>query len=86
MKRTVRSIFIALLLALPATVDAQFTYITNADNTITVTGSTDGSGLSTVNIPAAINGLPVTRIGDYAFYSLYNLTSATIPNSVTSVV
>lgn len=31
------------------------------------------------------NGLPVTRIGNYAFYDRPNLRSITIPNSVTSI-
>jgi hypothetical protein len=37
-----------------------------------------------VTIPGTINGLPVTSIGDGAFYCT-SLTSVTIPNSVTSI-
>ncbi len=37
-----------------------------------------------VYIPATYEGLPVTSIGDYAFYDC-SLTSISIPNSVTSV-
>ena len=36
-------------------------------------------------IPAEIQGLPVTAIGDHAFYNLTRLTSITIPSSVTSI-
>src|ERR1022692_2595699 len=71
----------AVLLALPITVQAQFTYTTN-NGTISITGYTGSGGA--VTIPDTINGLPVTSIGDYAFYETA-LTSATIPNSVTSI-
>ena len=71
-----------VVLALPAAVEAQFTYITNADNTITITGYTGSGG--DVAIPATINGLPVTDIGDEAFYGTV-LTNVTIPDSVTNI-
>ena len=76
-----------LLLALSATLQAQFTYTTN-NGTITIMGYTGPSGA--VTIPSTINGLPVTSIGDLAFYDGYGnqpyyLTSVTIPNSVTSI-
>ena len=38
-----------------------------------------------MGIPSAINGLAVTSIGDYAFWGHTNLTSVTIPNSVTNI-
>jgi len=38
----------------------------------------------TVRIPPVIRGLPVTHIGDSAFNSYTDLTSVTIPDSVTS--
>ena len=38
-----------------------------------------------VVIPASINGMPVTTIGDGAFYGSSILTSVTIPASVTSI-
>jgi BspA type Leucine rich repeat region (6 copies) len=72
----------AALLALPAVVQAQFNFTTN-NGTITITGYTGPGG--DVVIPATINGLPVTSIGDYAFYDNYFMTSVTIPNSVTSI-
>ena len=37
-----------------------------------------------VEIPAEIDGVPVTSIGEYAF-AINNLTEITIPNSVTSI-
>ena len=76
-----------LLLSLPALVQAQFNYTTN-NGTITITGYTGPGGV--VTIPGTINGLPVTSIGDVAFYNggrplPYTLICITIPDSVTSI-
>ncbi|MDE5860734.1 MAG: leucine-rich repeat protein [Ruminococcus sp.] len=38
-----------------------------------------------VVIPSEIEGLPVTSIGDYAFYNCDGITSFTIPDSVTKI-
>lgn len=69
-----------------AEVQAQdFTY-TNIGGAITITGSTPRGGLAgTVNIPSAINGLPVVSIGDAAFVTNGCLTSLIIPSSVTNI-
>ncbi len=78
-----KNIVLALaLLALPAVVQAQFTYTTN-NGAITITGYTGPGG--DVTIPATINGLPVTSIGDSAFYNKSAVTSVTIGNGVTSI-
>jgi hypothetical protein len=71
-----------LLLTLPAAVQAQFNYTTN-NGAITITGYTGHGGA--VTIPDTINGLPVTAIGDSAFFDCTILTSVTIPNSVTNI-
>ena len=71
-----------LLLALPAAVQAQFTFTTN-NGTITIIGYTGPAGA--VTIPSTTNGLPVTCIGAYAFYMNTGLTNVTIPNSVTNI-
>ena len=55
-----------LLLALPATVQAQFTFTTN-NGAITITGYTGLGGA--VPILGSTNGLPVTSIGYEAFYN-----------------
>jgi hypothetical protein len=71
------------LLALPTVLEAQFTFSTNGDNTITITGYTGPGGV--VTIPDTTDGLPVTSVGDYAFYNCTNLTDVTIGTNVTSI-
>ena len=71
-----------LCVALPLTLHAQFTYTTE-DEAITITEYTGPGGA--VSIPSTITGLPVTRIGDSAFYGAVNLTSVAIPGSVTNI-
>jgi hypothetical protein len=85
MLQTMRNIVFAFSLCL-LSAQAQFDYTTN-NGTVTITSYTGPGG--SVTIPDTINGLPVTSIGDYAFYwrtSLgVTLTSITIPGSVTSI-
>ncbi len=64
------------------TVVQEFPYTAN-NGTVTITGYTGSGGA--VIIPGAITGLPVTSIGNSAFYECYGLTSVTIPNSVTNI-
>jgi hypothetical protein len=72
-----------LALMLPVALPADdFTYITNADNTITITKYIGPGG--DVIIPSTTNGLPVTGIGWRAFYYT-NLTSVIAPDSVTGI-
>ena len=68
---------------LPLVVHAQFTFETASDNTITIIGHTGAN--TTVAIPPVINGLPVTRVGAYAFMCHTDLVSAVIPCSVTNI-
>jgi hypothetical protein len=73
-----------LLLTLPVAVQAEgFTYTTNPDNTITITGY-DGPGGEEA-ITNTIENLSVTRIENSAFYDNATLTSIIIPNSVTNI-
>ncbi|MDE6834298.1 MAG: leucine-rich repeat domain-containing protein, partial [Ruminococcus sp.] len=53
------------------------------DDTITITGFDET--VKDVVIPSEIYGLPVTRIGDRAFYNCNSLKSVTIPDGVTSI-
>jgi hypothetical protein len=71
-----------LLLALPAVVQAQFTYTTN-NGTIAITGYTGSGGA--VTIPGAFNGFPVTSIADQAFWFCTSLTSVTLGTNVATV-
>ena len=72
----------ALLLLSVPTLLAQLTF--KADNgAITITGY--AGTISQLTIPETIDGLPVRSIGNDAFNSRSDLTSVTIPNSVTSI-
>ena len=82
MKRTLILICLLYAVTLPVLVQAQFTFTTNADNTLTITGYTGSN--SVIVIPSTTNGYPITSIGEAAFDSP-NLTSVTIPNSITSI-
>jgi hypothetical protein len=75
-------LLLLLLLALPAVVQAQFTWTTN-NGSINITGYTGTNG--DVTIPDMINGLPVSTIGTNSFFYCSGLTSVTIPHSVTSI-
>ena len=79
---TKTGLLLLLLLMLPATVQAQFNFTTN-NGTITITEYTGPGGA--VVIPNMTNGLPVTSIGDSAFYGCTSLTNVTIPDSATSI-
>jgi len=71
------------MVMLPVSVQAQFTFTTNADNTITIMAYTGRD--ADVAVPDTINGLPVTSIGDYAFYDCLSLTNVTIGTNVTGI-
>jgi len=74
---------VTLLFAAPQLVKAQLTFITNEDNTITITGYTGSNDV--VVIPATTNGYPITSIGDNAFFSDFGLTNVTISPGITSI-
>ena len=61
---------------------AQYNYTTN-NSAITITGYTGAGGA--VVIPNIITGLPVSSLGNNVFQYNTNLTSVTIPDSVTRI-
>ena len=61
-----------------------FEYCINADDTVTITKYI-GSSKENVTIPDTIDGKMVTSIDEYTFYGCIDLTSITIPDSVTSI-
>ena len=70
--------FIVVVLA-PFATRAEFTR-TISDGEVTITGHTSLGGL--VFIPATLEGLPVTRIGEAAFANSWSITHVAIPESV----
>ncbi len=62
-----------------------FTYTVNtpAADSVTITGYTGAGGA--VVLPDTIASLPVTAVGDSAFYDVDSITSITIPDSVTEI-
>ena len=67
----------------PAGVRAQFIFVTNADNTITITGYSGPGGA--VTIPGATNGFPIVAIGDNAFSGLTNFTNVVISTGIATI-
>ena len=72
-----------LLLALPGAAHGQDYTCTTSDGGITIARYSGPGGA--VTIPDAINGLPVTSIGNSAFAGCSSLTSVTIPGSVADI-
>ncbi len=70
------------LLTLSFNTHAQLTY-TAKDGAITITGY--DLNIGDLIIPRTIEGLPVTAIGAWAFKDRVDLTSVTIPDSVSSI-
>ena len=81
-----RSLGLLLLMLASVVGRAQFLYETN-NGAITITGNQfSGSAPGTaVIIPSVINGLPVARIGKWAFRGVTNLASVKIPQCVTNI-
>jgi hypothetical protein len=80
--RPVTLLALLLLLAKPSLAPAQFDFITN-NGAITITKYSDGGGV--VVIPSATNGLPVIRVGEYAFCNVDPVRTVMIPEGVTSI-
>lgn len=92
MSKKVLSILLAVVMVISIVPIATFaeeditSYLTYEINNgkVTITGC-DTSISGDVTIPETIEGYPVTEIGSYAFENCTNLTSVTIPDSVTVI-
>ena len=60
------------------------TFTLNGDGTEYSVQDCDQNASGSLEIPSTFDDLPVTSIGDYAFWECSSLTSVTIPESVTS--
>lgn len=65
--------------------DNKLTFELNEDGKSYYVASCDSAVSGELIIPATYNGLPVTGIADFAFHLLENLTSVTIPDSITTI-
>ncbi|MHC1764595.1 MAG: leucine-rich repeat domain-containing protein [Verrucomicrobiia bacterium] len=78
------TLILLLMVAFAVVAQEQFQYTTNS-GTITITGGCPNDPDGVVTIPETIKGLPVSSIGDGAFFACTSLVSLTIPHSVTSI-
>ena len=77
------AILVCLAGTLPAAQSGDFRYTDDGAGITIVDYPTTAVGA--LNIPATINGKPVTRIGESAFRYCSGLTSVTLPDSVASI-
>jgi len=80
-------LLLIILLALPSlwaqNIPVGLEYEIVGGRSVTITRYTGDATI--LSIPAQIQGLPVTAIGDRAFYNCISLTSITIPSSIISI-
>lgn len=82
--QALKSIFLLFLLTLNALGQtSDFTFTTNDNDTITVTGYIGSGGTAT--IPNMVTDLTVTQIGTNAFFGLTSVSCFIIPSSITNI-
>ena len=74
-----------LLASLQAATVDDLSFTLNGGGTEYSVSDCDESASDSLDIPSVYNGLPVTSIGNSAFYGCSGLTNITIPNSVTVI-
>jgi len=78
-----RLLLLLPFLVQPLMVQAQYRFTTNSDGSLNIAQYTGPGGA--VVIPNTTNGLPITSIGDAAFFGNTNLTSVTVGTNVASI-
>lgn len=76
-------ITVALLCNWAVLAEAQLTFITNTDNTITITGYTGSD--NEILIPDRLNGFPVVYVESWAFAYHTNLTGVIMSTNIVSI-
>ena len=76
-------LLIFLFLSPIVTAQAQYTFTTNSDGSLNIAHYTGPGG--PVIIPNTTNGLPITSIGDAAFFENTSLTSVTVGTNVANI-
>jgi len=78
---------VVAMICMAGTLDAgqfgDFTYIDNGSS-VTITDYTEDA-IGAVVIPSSIDGMPVVSIGDFAFLFCDQITSVSIPSTVTKL-
>jgi hypothetical protein len=78
-----KRLLLLLFLAPPVMAQAQYTFTTNSDGSLNIAQYTGPGGA--VIIPNTTNSLPITTIGDAAFFNNSTLTSVTVGTNVTTI-
>jgi hypothetical protein len=74
---------IFLVLGLPMVGRAQYLFTTNVDGTLNVSQYTGSGGA--VTVPDTSGGLPITSVGNDAFFRVFGLTSLTLGTNIVSI-
>jgi hypothetical protein len=77
------ALLFGLSLRLAADQFGDFTY--TSDGTSITISDYPTTAVGVVDVPATIAGLPVARIGDFAFYNCNRLTGVNLPSSIGTI-
>jgi hypothetical protein len=82
--RAAKLLSIVFFLSLPVLAQAQYIFTTNSDGSLNIEQYTGPGGA--VVIPNTTNGLPITSIGNLAFFNNSTLTSVTVGTNVGTIL